>query len=296
MKKKRNTVGIIVTALGGAYLLGGLANLLYPRTLSDYEGATAAVFVGIAVLVVGLVLLLVPKLRKKKEPVKPEADPVPEPVKPEGNIVAPDEPVFTVTVPNVIEGETLTYLCKQVFLELYSDSSEVASAAIEAKQFEFSISVFTEKSVFSLCGRPFGYLTCGKYFDMLRDFHKRGETVKAWLQGSSDEGYFAGLAFYQDLDKKYSNHSSDMYTLKRYSSDDIQETLLLSKPGELLEFEEDEKYEERVWVTDGYNRFGSLPAPVAKKYIEEGVAAVVLHSADYDPDNDLFVPVVKIYW
>lgn len=134
--------------------------------------------------------------------------------------------------------------------------------------------------------------------DIVKDWLNRNDVVKCWLENFGDSGNYIALAFYREEQKRLANHPSTVVRLTRYSNEDAQFAISLLKDGAMLDFEESRDYEDpedTVYITYG-DSIGALPKTTAKKYLEEGAAAVFLDHVDYDVNKEKDIPYVKIYW
>lgn len=135
--------------------------------------------------------------------------------------------------------------------------------------------------------------------DMIRDWLRRNDLVKIWLESFGKNGDYVTLAFYRDEQKRLSYRENTVVKLTRYAKSEIQDTIMSVQDGSMLDFDEDYSYdlpEDTVMVTYEGVSIGALPKKIANRYLDEGAAAVFFDHSDYDIEKDKEIPYVKIYW
>lgn len=285
---------VICFVLSALLFLYGLSFLFFPVDVYIWDDFLPFFVYGAVVLIVGL---LVARSRKNKtQVVEQRKQNIAQSISGTAPRIADNnqKDVFKIFVPNIVGKEILVYKYNMVSLDLSPDAERLAQIIMESESTNLSVDVSKDIVTFSHSGIVFGSLSSGRLFDMISDFTNNCNTVKAWFQEYSENGGFVYLAFYQDFDKKYHYRESGVYKLSRYASNDIQDTVCFSSPGTVLEIEEDD--EGILWVTYESERFGCLPKSASDKHLDEGSAAILLESVDYDEERGMYVPFVKIYW
>ena len=136
--------------------------------------------------------------------------------------------------------------------------------------------------------------------DMIKDWNKRGDLVRVWLENYGESGNIVFLAFYRNEQERLKSKGceSTIVKLTRYSNEDVQDTISGIADGTPLDFDENYSYDlpdGTVCITYGA-MIGALPKKYAQKYSSEGAEAVFLHHLDYDIEKQKDIPYVIIYW
>lgn len=126
--------------------------------------------------------------------------------------------------------------------------------------------------------------------EMIHDWIEKKDPFYIWFEDMGDSKNHLHISFYRNEQKKLQDRESTIIKLLSYSGDERQLYISMTSEGEKLEFLED-TFSEDVWISD----LGKLPKKYAKKYNENGAAAVFLDHLEMD-DHDNEVPYVIIYW
>ena len=172
-----------------------------------------------------------------------------------------------------------------------------------AKNFELDLQQDDERILVCYDGEKFGEVN-GRQ-DMIKDWLRKKDPLRVHVSefGTADGSVFLlSVAFYRDEQARWSKKESELVALTNYKkyfkeNDDIGISHYGITEGELLSFEEDEESEKTaVYIADtSAHRIGKLPQKQAKRYLAEDASAVFLDHFDYD-ENDIDIPIVKIYW
>ena len=131
---------------------------------------------------------------------------------------------------------------------------------------------------------------------MLKDWIEKNRPVNAILLA---DGKTANLRFYHDQRKSNSWREQTVTKLISYAGRAKQEAIEYLYDGEELDLEEDENDETKINVISGTEIIGRLPSKIAKRYIEEDCALIVVEEIRDDLNDSfetIYIPVVRIYW
>ncbi len=199
-------------------------------------------------------------------------------------------------IPKLIGEEVQLYRYGSVpFIQAKNAAAEIAKMK-NAKSRDLDYKIQDENCVLLHDGVLIGTLT--ERYDMICDWHARGDTIKILLQSYCENGTATvNIGFYRNEEARLSYRETTTVKLIGYAGGDAQMELSSASERMLLTAVEDEDSNGNDIISIlADDIIGRLPKKVAAKYLSEGAAKIFLDRVEYDEEKDKYIPYVKIYW
>lgn len=147
-------------------------------------------------------------------------------------------------------------------------------------------------------GIKFALITNPQKREMISDWLVRGDPIRCELTGTHYGKEHIILAFYRNEEKRLENREKIIIKLISYHSEEKQDGISHLVEGEKLTIKEDEFNFEKVvfevldWCQEP---IGKLPAKYAKMYLDQPFSGVFFDHAEYDEENDIYIPYIRFY-
>lgn len=139
-----------------------------------------------------------------------------------------------------------------------------------------------------LAGFLFGHINKPDKAKMLSDWKRKDLPYQAILASAGS----VRLGFYKDERRGQEWREQTVCKLTRYKKVDSQDALAYMYAGQICDAEDDDG---TVWVSDGVENIGALPAAFVDRFNDEDCYGVFIEKIEEDSDGN-FVPYVRIYW
>lgn len=314
-KSKDSGTAAIITAI---IVIGLITSAI------DFIKAHLEVFALIGVIIVGIIAMVLSRRRRarlkaeyarqealerkanavKKPPVSaptytPSYTPAPAPVKEEPKVESnpdetPEKQVVEFHIPDTIDGATVAYQYEEVAFVL--DCAEDPEPYM-AKELYFETE--SDKIIIKHESVRIGHMKAGKITDMIGDWLKRNDPIRAFLTGyDTDEsaGHFI-IVFYRDALKhaRRRGAASKECKLTGNKSAAAQEECCYASVNDRCTIEYDYDKEKYAVHDETYLLYGYLPAAGAKFYEEHDSNCLAVVSNVEMDDEDRTVIYVTLF-
>lgn len=199
-------------------------------------------------------------------------------------------------MPKLIGEEVQLYRYGAVpFMPVENAATEILKLA-NAKSWDLDYKIQDENCALLHDGVLIGTLT--ERYDMICDWHARGDTIKILLQSYCANGNATvNIGFYRNEEARISYREATTTKLIGYAGKDAQMELSCASERAILTAVEDvDDNGNDIINILGDDVIGRLPKKAAARYLSEGAARIFLDRVEYDEEKDKYIPYVKIYW